>query len=121
MGLTGNRYDDGTEPASKTSRATTSIARGVAVSDENLLNFEEHRRRAEADPHRVRCARCGKPIPMNATRCPECGVHFRGEAFQFTHAAEAEPGEVKLGTRGLVLLAVILAAVVLAVALAPLR
>jgi hypothetical protein len=55
---------------------------------DDTLSFEEYRRRFKHDPSRVRCARCGKWIAVTATRCPECGVYFRGEAFEFTHASE---------------------------------
>ena len=82
------------------------------MADEPTLNFEEYRRRADADPNRVRCAKCGTRIPMDATRCPECGVHFQGEAFQFTYAADAEP---RRSVRGKLVVGLLVAAVVLAV------
>jgi hypothetical protein len=91
------------------------------MPDEPILNFEEHRRRRDADPTRVRCARCGKLIPMAAARCPNCGVHFQGEAFQFTHTAEASAGAATLGRRGLIVLAVLAAALALAAILTPPR
>ncbi|MDB5312926.1 MAG: hypothetical protein JWO38_7128 [Gemmataceae bacterium] len=64
------------------------------MSDEPL-NFEQHRRRREENASTVRCARCGKWIVATATRCPECGIHFQGEAQDF--AAEGDPA---LGSRG---------------------
>jgi ribosomal protein L40E len=43
-------------------------------------------REERADRHMlVPCARCGAQIPMHATQCPKCRVHFDGEAFQFTY------------------------------------
>ncbi len=33
----------------------------------------------------VPCARCGRDIPMHSTRCQYCGVHFDGQAFQYTY------------------------------------
>jgi hypothetical protein len=60
------------------------------MSDE-VLSFEEYRRRQEENASLVRCARCGKMILATAVRCPECGVHFQGEAQEFTHPSEREP------------------------------
>jgi predicted amidophosphoribosyltransferase len=61
------------------------------MSDESKpLNFEEHRRKRDENPSLVPCARCGKRILATATRCPECGVHFQGEAQEFTHVSERE-------------------------------
>lgn len=48
--------------------------------ENETLNFEEHRRRRDENAGTVRCARCGKWIAATATQCPECGVHFQGEA-----------------------------------------
>lgn len=62
------------------------------MSDEPL-SFEEHRRRREENASTVRCARCQKWIVATATRCPECGVHFQGEAQDFA------PDEQELGGR----------------------
>jgi len=53
------------------------------------IDFEEHkRRRSEEDPDKVRCAHCGAWIFARSTRCPQCGVYFRGEAFQFAHGSD---------------------------------
>ena len=56
--------------------------------DDETLNFEEHRRRREQNASTVRCARCGEWIVATATQCSECGVHFQGEAQEFTHPSE---------------------------------
>jgi len=47
------------------------------------IDFEKHRRDLESNAGRVKCAHCDNWIEMRATRCPKCGVHFRGDAFQF--------------------------------------
>jgi hypothetical protein len=60
------------------------------VGDEHL-NFEDHRQRRE-DAGLVRCARCGRLILATVTRCPECGVHFQGEAHDFLHPSERPAG-----------------------------
>jgi predicted amidophosphoribosyltransferase len=52
------------------------------------LSFEQHRRRREENASLVRCARCGKSILVTLTRCPQCGVHFQGEAQDFSHESE---------------------------------
>lgn len=54
------------------------------------LSFEEHRRRRDDNPSLVPCARCGQRILATATRCPECGVHFQGEAQEFAHESERD-------------------------------
>ena len=51
--------------------------------DDEPLNFEEHRRRRDENASLVRCAHCKEWILATATRCPECGVHFQGEAQDF--------------------------------------
>jgi uncharacterized C2H2 Zn-finger protein len=78
---------------------------------DDTLSFEEHRRRQDQNASLVRCARCGKMILATVTRCPECGVHFQGEAQDYLHPFErptsGHPGWV------LVLAIVLLAAVVI--------
>ena len=59
----------------------------MADADEPM-SFEEYRRKRDENPSLVPCARCGKAILATATRCPECGVHFGGEAQEFTHESE---------------------------------
>jgi hypothetical protein len=84
----------------------------LSVSDE-ILSFDEHRRRRDESPDLVRCARCGKPIPATATRCPECRVHFQGEAYEFSHPSERASGRGRAGRWAVVIVAVLLAAWVL--------
>jgi hypothetical protein len=55
---------------------------------DDILNFEEHRRRQDQNASLVRCARCGKMILATALRCAECGIHFQGEAQDYLHASE---------------------------------
>ena len=47
------------------------------------------------DASQVKCAHCGKYIGMRRTRCPHCGIHFHGEAFQFKHKSEPDPSPRK--------------------------
>lgn len=54
---------------------------------DDILNFNEHRRR-DGNDDLVRCARCGKMILATAMRCPECGVHFQGQAYEFDKSSE---------------------------------
>lgn len=61
----------------------------------NPLNFEEHRRGREENEYLVRCVRCGKLIPATSNRCPECRVHFQGEAQDFLHPDE-QPTQSRL-------------------------
>jgi hypothetical protein len=63
----------------------------VEDSTDEPLSFEEHQRKRDANPSLVPCAKCGKRILATATRCPECGIHFQGQAQEFTHESESEP------------------------------
>jgi hypothetical protein len=78
---------------------------------EAIISFEEPRRRRDESPSPVRRARCGKMILATAIRCPECGVHFQGEAQDYLQPSEKPEGS---GRRWWV----VLLAVVLQVALA---
>lgn len=51
----------------------------MAVSDQRL-NLSAFREQVERGDKLVRCVRCSKIIPVSAERCPECGVHFQGDA-----------------------------------------
>jgi|GEM_PF-1947404 len=53
----------------------------------NPNNYEEYE---EDRDTLVRCARCGKLIPPRSIRCPQCKVHFQGEAQDFFHESERE-------------------------------
>jgi hypothetical protein len=82
------------------------------MSDE-LLSFEEYRRRRDENPDRVRCARCGKSILATVIRCPECGVHFQGEAYEFTHPSQRGSGRTRTRRWVVAVAVVLLAALVL--------
>jgi hypothetical protein len=82
--------------------------------DDEPLNFEEHRRRREENPSTVRCARCRKWIVATATKCPECGVHFQGEAQDFAKDDDEQGGS---GTAWVVVVAVLLLVAMLVVML----
>ena len=59
---------------------------------DDILSFKDHRQRQDENASLVRCARCGKRILATATRCPECGVHFQGEAQDYLHPSEQPTG-----------------------------
>lgn len=63
------------------------MAPGAPV-DNDILSFDDHRRQREDNASLVRCVRCGKMILASATRCPQCGVNFQGEAQDFLHPDE---------------------------------
>jgi hypothetical protein len=63
----------------------------MSEEDPPLLNFEARRESAAADPM-VRCPRCGKRIHMYADRCEYCGLHFDGEAWEFSPST-LNPGQ----------------------------
>lgn len=79
--------------------------------DDEPLNFEEHRRRREENASTVRCARCGEWIVATATRCPECGIHFQGEAQEFTHPSETPQTNAELPAWVIALAVLLLAAI----------
>lgn len=50
--------------------------------DENdAYKLDDYRHEGGSDL--VRCAKCGAMINAYAIRCRECGIHFRGEAYDF--------------------------------------
>jgi|GEM_PF-4116478 len=55
--------------------------------DEEIISFDDARRRLEADDL-IRCVRCQKMILATETRCPKCGVHFQGQAYEFEKSAD---------------------------------
>ncbi len=79
------------------------------------IDFDSHRRKRENDPNKVRCAHCGAWILAHETRCPKCGVHFRGEAFQFAYEAEDEMADANAARRKR---AMIIAALLVAILIA---
>jgi hypothetical protein len=66
--------------------------------DDDVLRFDDYRKRrgrgdddsdgGNDDENVVRCARCGQRIPAISLQCPQCRVHFRGEAQDFIHPDE---------------------------------
>jgi uncharacterized membrane protein YvbJ len=82
------------------------------------IDFESEKRKRDDDPNRVRCAHCGQWIFSRSKRCPKCGVFFRGEAFQFTHADdELHDERLRRRRRGLVAVAVLVTILVVSVTL----
>jgi DNA-directed RNA polymerase subunit RPC12/RpoP len=61
------------------------MARSTMPEEEDpaVVSFEARRESAAADPM-VRCPRCGKRIHMYDVRCEHCGLHFDGEAWEFS-------------------------------------
>jgi predicted amidophosphoribosyltransferase len=53
------------------------------MEEDGIFDLNEYRR---GEGSRVPCPRCSKPIPADATRCPECRVHFQGQAYEFAEA-----------------------------------
>ena len=57
------------------------------MSDQ-ILNFEEYRRRREESDEEVRCAHCLRSSPAASTRVPQGGGHVAVEAQDFVHPSE---------------------------------
>jgi hypothetical protein len=62
----------------------------------SILRFNANRDSAESD-ERVRCPRCGKWIYMHDTRCEHCGLHFQGEAWEFSPSTRGSGSSALLG------------------------
>ena len=54
------------------------------MNENDVHKLDRYRNEDAADL--VHCAKCDVLINAYATRCPECGVHFRGEAYDFVLA-----------------------------------
>ncbi len=78
---------------------------------DDILNFKRHRKHLEENASLARCARCGKSIVATSTRCPECGVHFQGEAQDYLHPIE-QPAGSRIGW-GWVVIVVLLVALLI--------
>ena len=75
--------------------------------DGSIINFEQNRKSAEAD-NRARCARCKKFIFMHDVKCEHCGMHFNGEAWQFSPSTKSHRSASVMGIpRWLMVLAAI--------------
>ncbi|HWB19208.1 MAG TPA: zinc ribbon domain-containing protein [Phycisphaerales bacterium] len=54
---------------------------------EERYRFAVYQRELKKRERIVRCTKCGAVIPAWATTCPECGIHFAGEARDFDSVA----------------------------------
>ena len=75
------------------------------------LDFRKHKDQIDSDPNRVRCAHCGAWVPTRAEKCRKCGVHFKGEAFQFAHSSDELEAERRSRSRRARAIALIIAIV----------
>ena len=80
--------------------------------DGSIINFERHRESAAAD-NRVRCPRCKKFIFMHDVKCEHCGMHFIGEAWQFSPTTRAGRAVSVMGMPKWLVAFIVLALVVL--------
>lgn len=85
----------------------------MSDDDPGTVNFEERRRSAVAD-ERVRCPRCNKLILMHEVRCEHCGLHFAGEAWQFSPSTAPRTASSRSRWLTLAIVTVLLVALVLA-------
>lgn len=83
---------------------------------DDVLSFDEHRRRLTESANTVRCAKCGEWILATAIRCPQCGVHFQGEAQDFVHRSGQSPRRLKLPVWVIIAAIVVVIAMILNVA-----
>src|SRR6185437_14021117 len=69
-----------------TARRPSRASEGAMADD--VLKFGDYGEAQNDEDSLIRCARCGEKIPAISTRCPECGVHFQGEAQDFFHPTD---------------------------------
>jgi hypothetical protein len=85
-----------------------------------LHDLNHFRSTRGTDPTLVPCAKCNTLINMNVVRCPNCGIHFNGPAFQFSPKWERHRQALPLWMRvimyaiGIALLAGVLVMFILA-------
>ncbi len=56
------------------------------MSDDDTLKFRNHDEPIDDEGDKVPCAKCGKLIDMRTSRCPHCGIYFRGAAMEYEYA-----------------------------------
>ena len=44
------------------------------------------------DSHFVPCTKCGRSVPGGATRCHHCGIHYLGQARDFSRVSGVARG-----------------------------
>jgi endogenous inhibitor of DNA gyrase (YacG/DUF329 family) len=83
------------------------IDEGPGEHDRHLMD--------DAEGDTVACARCGRMVWAQAQRCPHCGVHFAGEAWEFRPAGARRWGGLPRWAvvTGLVLAAILILLAVL--------
>ncbi len=72
-----------------------------------ILSFAEHRESAERDTE-VRCPKCGKWILMHSTCCDHCGIHFSGEAWEFSPSTKIPSSSMSIRSRWIVVVVVVI-------------
>ncbi len=85
----------------------------------DILRIEDHEPYHGDDDDSVPCARCGKLISATSLRCPECGVHFQGQAQFFVHESERSDDAARANPSWVVIVAIVLLIIFVASALAP--
>ena len=72
---------------------------------EDILSFDEHRRRRDENASSIRCTLCGKRILATASRCSDCGIRGIAGAVDFgfknRHVSGLHSGLVKNHRAGL--------------------
>ncbi len=65
----------------------------LAHADDDDPPVEPDAAAGDDGPETVPCPKCGRDIWAYTQRCPHCGVHFNGEAWEFA-------GSTRRGRRG---------------------
>ncbi len=75
----------------------------------SIINFGASRDSADSDDQ-VRCPRCKKFVFLHDTRCEHCGLHFQGEAWQFSPSTRNSTSSIFLGMPRWLIAAITIAA-----------
>ncbi len=82
------------------------------MDEDEAYKLDAYRNEGSSDL--VPCAKCGALISAYATRCPECGVHFDGVAYDFAPPTlPQKPRAIRWIARGAVAFVAVMAAAVL--------
>jgi hypothetical protein len=79
------------QASTRVANSTTSHHFLMDDEEPSIIRFDANRDSADSD-EQVRCPRCNKWIVMHDTRGEHCGLHFQGEAWEFSPSTRGVGG-----------------------------